>query len=78
MAKTYTIQDVADRTGLAPKRVRALHRSYVRSNHGTIGTDTPGKGKRYVMDAKAFNAFCANVTKRAAIESKPQEVSTEA
>lgn len=68
MAKSYTFQDVADALGITPKRARALHRSYVKSRGGTIGQDTPGKGKRYVLNAQAFAEIKKHVTARAAIE----------
>jgi hypothetical protein len=46
-------QDVADHYGISAKKVRALHRKAVRASGGTIGKDTPGRGKRYAKDTFA-------------------------
>lgn len=49
-------QDVADHYGISAKKARALHRKAVRAAGGTIGKDTPGRGKRYAADTFAVMA----------------------
>lgn len=45
------------------KQVRAQMRKAVRAEGGVIGKDTPGRGKRYALDARAFRSVKANVTR---------------
>lgn len=61
-------QDVADHYGITAKRVRALHRAAVKASGGKIGTDTPGRGKRYALDTFASMAE----TVEASQASKPE------
>lgn len=57
MAKTYTPAELAAECNTTPKQIRRFMRSQVRADGGVIGKDTPGKGKRYALDARTFNAY---------------------
>jgi len=45
--RTMTATEMADAIGVSPKAFRSFWRSFIRSNGGTVGADTPGSGKRY-------------------------------
>lgn len=77
MARTYTFAEMADTLGISAKKARALHRKNVRANGGVIGKDTPGKGKRYALDARAFAAIKADV-ERALSASEASDAADEA
>jgi hypothetical protein len=64
-----SINDLAADLNMTPKNVRKHWRAYVRANGGTIGQDTPGKGKRYDLDARTYAAFKKQVGARASKEA---------
>jgi len=51
MGDTLTVKDVAEELEVEPKTLRKFLRSEVVQNGGTVGVDTPGKGKRYSFEA---------------------------
>lgn len=53
MTKTLSVKEVADKLDTDPRTLRKFLRKEVRDNGGTIGEDTPGKGGRYAIEAKA-------------------------
>jgi hypothetical protein len=60
-------QDVADfytaqGEQMTAKKVRAIHRRAIKASGGTIGKDTPGKGKRYGKDVFAIMAESVEAT----------------
>lgn len=69
MAKT--MNDLAAECGTTPRAIRKFARSLIRLDGGTIGKDSPGKGKRYSLDgaefAKLKRAYAAHVA------SQPQD-----
>lgn len=71
-AKTYTINDVAERTGMTPRAIRKALRADVREAGGAIGKDTPGKGKRYTIDARTFGALCKRFASKDSETTEPQ------
>lgn len=45
-------KEMAELVGTSPKNLRKFLRSQVKEAGGTIGEDTPGKGKRYTFEKK--------------------------
>jgi hypothetical protein len=52
MGDTLTVKDVAGELDTEPKTLRKFLRSEVVENGGTVGVDTPGKGRRYSFEAE--------------------------
>jgi hypothetical protein len=50
--QTLTAAQVAEELGTDGRTFRRFYRGFVRANGGTVGEDTPGKGKRYAFEAK--------------------------
>jgi len=50
MGDTLTVKDIAGALEVEPKTFRKFLRSEVVENGGTVGVDTPGKGKRYSFE----------------------------
>lgn len=79
--KTLTVKEVAEKFGTDGRTLRKFLRHEVKQAGGTIGEDTPGKGRRYSLEAKEvtamrkrFNAW--NAPK--AVEAEVDEVEAEA
>lgn len=53
MTKTLSVKEVADKLDTDPRTLRKFLRKEVKDAGGTIGEDTPGKGGRYAIEAKA-------------------------
>jgi predicted transcriptional regulator len=64
MAKT--IANLAEELHMTPRNVRKHIRAITRENGGTVGQDTPGKGKRYDFDAREFANMRKAIVKRSA------------
>jgi|SRR5580765_6341317 len=47
MASTLTVKEIAEKIGTTPRILRKFLRAETVENGGTVGVDTPGKGKRY-------------------------------
>jgi hypothetical protein len=71
MTQTLSIKEVALKFDTTPRTLRKFMRRDAIDNGGEVGIDTPGKGKRYAIEAKSlrslqtrFNAWvAANATK---------------
>ena len=50
MANELTTKDLAEDFGVSTKTLRRFLRSQVVASGGTVGEDTPGKGKRYSFE----------------------------
>lgn len=50
-------KDVALVLDVDAKTFRRFVRSYVKSNGGSVGTDTPGRGGRYAFDEDEIDAI---------------------
>ncbi len=57
MAKLITTAQAAEMLGTDPKTLRRFIRAGVRNVGGTVGTDTPGRGKRYALDAETVEGW---------------------
>lgn len=78
MAKS--INDLAAELGISAKTVRKHYRAFVRANGGTIGQDTPGRGKRYSLNAGEYAKMRKIVSQRVQTEkaeSEPENVVSE-
>lgn len=53
MTKTLSVKEVADMLDTDGRTLRKFLRKEIRDNGGTIGEDSPGKGGRYAIEAKA-------------------------
>lgn len=49
---TLNTKEVAERLDTTPKTLRRFLRSEAQAAGGTVGEDTPGKGKRYSFESK--------------------------
>jgi predicted transcriptional regulator len=79
MAKT--IADLAETLNMTPRNVRKHIRAITRENGGTVGQDTPGKGKRYDFDARDFAKMRKAIVARSAAnkdESAEESAAAEA
>jgi hypothetical protein len=50
-------KEAAEMLGTDPKTLRRFIRAQVRSVGGTVGQDTPGRGKRYGLDSETVAAW---------------------
>jgi hypothetical protein len=57
MGDTLTVKDIAGVLEVEPKTLRKFLRSEVVENGGTVGVDTPGKGKRYSFEEEEVVAI---------------------
>lgn len=83
-----TTKEVAEKLETTPRELRKFLRAEVKADGGKVGEDTPGKGKRYVFEAKevsklkkrfeAFNAAKAEkAAEKEAADSEEETESTE-
>lgn len=49
---TLSTKEVAEKLNTTPRTLRKFIRSEVKEAGGTIGEDTPGKGRRYAFESK--------------------------
>lgn len=75
--KTLSVKEVAETLGTDGRTLRKFLRSEVTEAGGTVGTDTPGKGKRYAIPAgqvkgltKRFNAWNEAKTTKSETEAE--------
>lgn len=54
---TRTIKEIAADWEVSPRSIRKFLRSEIRSQGGTIGEDSPGKGGRYAIEARSLKSL---------------------
>jgi hypothetical protein len=54
---TLSAKEVAEKLETDARTFRKFIRSEVKAAGGEVGVDTPGKGKRYVFEAKEINGL---------------------
>jgi len=54
---TMTTKEAAEKLGTNPRTLRKFLRAQVVEAGGKVGEDTPGKGKRYSLEAKDFRGL---------------------
>ena len=79
--KTLTVKEVAETLGTDGRTLRKFLRSEVKESGGTVGVDTPGKGKRYSIPAgqvkgltKRFNAWNEAKAAKPEVEEVTDEI----
>lgn len=57
MATTFSTKEVAEKLGTDARTLRKFLRSEVTEAGGTVGEDTPGKGKRYSFESRQIGGL---------------------
>lgn len=70
--KTLTVKEVAEKLGTDGRTLRKFLRHEAVEAGGQVGTDTPGKGKRYAIPANEVSKMHKRFESWAEAKAKPE------